>query len=109
MTVFERDLTMFTMALTPFADDGSLDEPAMRQHLQRLVDARNGIYLLSGGAGEGHVLTPVEARRVCELGVEIGQGKVPVYANPRESRTALDVLVYAREAAAAGVDVIQFY
>jgi 4-hydroxy-tetrahydrodipicolinate synthase len=100
---------MFTMALTPFSTDGAVDEAALRAHLQRLVDARNGIYLLSGGAGEGHVLTPSESRRICEIGVEVGGGKVPVYANPRESRTAGDILVYAREAAAAGVDVVQFY
>lgn len=97
------------MALTPFSTDGAVDEPALRAHLQRLINARNGIYLLSGGAGEGHVLTPSESKRICEIGMEVGGGKVPVYANPREGRTAADILVYAREAAVAGVDVVQFY
>src|ERR1700680_2792220 len=100
---------MFTMTLTPWNADGSLDEAGLRVHLQRLVDGNNGIYLLSGGTGEGHVLTPNEARRICEVGVEVAKGKVPLYANPRESRSAADVLAYSREAVAAGVDVVQFY
>lgn len=107
--VIEQDLTMFTMTLTPFNVDRSLDEAALRVHLQRLVDGNNGIYLLSGGTGEGHVLTTQEARRICEVGVDVAKGKVPLYANPRESRSASDILAYAREAVAAGVDVVQFY
>ena len=36
-------------------------------------------------------------------------GKVPTYANPPEARTAAHMLEMMREAAAAGVDVIQIY
>jgi 4-hydroxy-tetrahydrodipicolinate synthase len=107
--MIERDLTMFTMSVTPFHPDGSVDEEALRIHLLRLVDGRNGIYVLSGGTGEGHVLTPRDARQICEIAVEVAKGKVPVYANPRESRSARDVLEYAREAVAAGIDVVQIY
>jgi 4-hydroxy-tetrahydrodipicolinate synthase len=104
-----QSLTMFCMSQTPFQEDGSLDEPALRAHLQRLVEARNGIYLGSGGAGEGHVLTRQELRRVYEIGVEEAKGKVPLYANPRESRSAEAMLEVAREAVAAGVDCVQLY
>ena len=100
---------MFCMSATPFNEDGSVDEDGLRRHLRRLVVARNGIYLGSGGAGEGHVLTLAELRRVYDIGVEEAKGKVPVYANPRESRSAAAMYEVAREAVAAGVDVVQIY
>jgi 4-hydroxy-tetrahydrodipicolinate synthase len=104
-----QDLVMFCMVASPFQADGSLDEDALRAHLRRLVAARNGVYLAGGGAGEGHVLTPAEFRRICEIGVEECKGKVPTYTNPRESRTAEAMYQYAREAVAAGVDAVQLY
>ena len=107
--MIERELTMFTMSVTPFHPDGSVDEGELKVHLQRLIDGNNGIYVLSGGTGEGHVLTPKEARQICEVAVQTAKGKVPVYANPRESRSAADVLVYAKEAVAANIDVVQIY
>lgn len=100
---------MFCMVATPFKDDYSLDEDGLRAHLRRLVAARNGVYLAGGGAGEGHVLTAKEYRRICEIGVEECKGKVPTYTNPRESRSAAAMYEYAREAVAAGVDVVQLY
>jgi 4-hydroxy-tetrahydrodipicolinate synthase len=109
VTNSNRNLTMFCMSQTPFQADGSLDEDGLRAHLQRLVTAGNGIYLGSGGAGEGHVLSVKESRRVYEIGVEEAKGKVPLYANPRESRTAEGMLEVANEAAAAGIDCVQFY
>jgi 4-hydroxy-tetrahydrodipicolinate synthase len=105
----ERRLTMFCMAATPFLESGALDEEGLRAHLRRLVAAGNGIYLGSGGAGEGHSLTVAELRRIYEIGVEEGRSKVPVHANPRESRSAAAMYELAREAAAAGVDMVQLY
>lgn len=102
-------LVMFCMVATPFKADGSLDEGALRSHLSRLVDANNGVYLAGGGAGEGHALSRQELRRICEIGVEMCKGKVPTYCNPREARSAEEHYLYAREAAAAGVDVVQLY
>lgn len=104
-----NELTLFCMAATPFHEDMSLDEPALRAHLRRLVVARNGIYLGSGGAGEGHVLTPRELRRIYEIGVDEAKGKVPIYANPRESRSAALMYEIAKEAVEADVDVVQIY
>jgi 4-hydroxy-tetrahydrodipicolinate synthase len=104
-----QPLTMFCMSATIFNEDGTLDDDGLRKHLQRLVDARNGIYLGSGGAGEGHVLTPKELRQVYEVGVDVAKGKVPLYANPRESRSAAAMYEVAKEAVEAGVDVVQLY
>jgi 4-hydroxy-tetrahydrodipicolinate synthase len=102
-------LTVFCMSATPFAADGSLDLDALRLHLRRIADAGNGVYLGSGGAGEGHVLTPAELRQIYDVGVSECRGRVPVYANPRESRSAAAMYEVAREAVAARVDVVQIY
>ena len=103
------ELEMLCMAATPMHADYAIDEDALRMLLRRLVAAGNGIYLGSGGAGEGHSLSPAELRRVYDIGVEEAKGKVPVYANPRESRTAEAMYEVAREAVEAGVDMVQLY
>ncbi len=101
--------TVFCMAATPFSASGDVDEGALREHLRRMVDANVGVYLGSGGAGEGHALRPAELRRVYEVGVEECRGRVPVHANPPEPRTAASMLELARHAVAANVDVVQLY
>ena len=101
--------TVFCMAATPFTAGGDVDEAALRKHLRRMVDANVGVYLGSGGAGEGHALRADELRRVYEIGVDECRGRVPVHANPPEPRTAAAMLDLARHAVAAGVDVVQLY
>jgi 4-hydroxy-tetrahydrodipicolinate synthase len=100
---------ILAMSATPFHADGSLDEAAIRAHLRRFVDAGVGVYLGSGGAGEGHALHPEELSRLYCIGVEVCRGQVPVHANPPESRTAAEMYAKARRAADAGVDYVQLY
>lgn len=97
------------MSVTPFTADGRIDEAAFEAHLGRMVDAGVGVYLGSGGAGEGHALSRDELRRVYEIGVGVCGGSVPVFANPPEQRTAEAMLELAQLAAAAGVEVVQLY
>lgn len=97
------------MSATPFAADGSVDGPALRQHLRRMAAAGVGVYLGSGGAGEGHALTLDELAQVYEIGVAECKGKVPVYANPPEPRTAYAMARTVAVAVQAGVDVVQVY
>jgi 4-hydroxy-tetrahydrodipicolinate synthase len=96
-------------SITPFSSDGALDEAELRSHLRRLVANGVGIYLASPGSGEGHALTIAETRRVYEIGVDECRHQVPVFANPREGRSAEEVYEIAKEAIAAGVDVVQLY
>lgn len=99
----------FCMSATAFGADGEFDPAVMRAHLSRMVSAGLGVYLGSGGAGEGHALSDAELRRVYEIGVEVCKGKVPVYANPPEQRTAAAMKRLCAIAVAAGVDVVQVY
>jgi 4-hydroxy-tetrahydrodipicolinate synthase len=101
--------TVFSMAATPFTASGEVDEASLRAGLRRMVEAGVGVYLGSGGAGEGHALRPAELRRVYEIGVEECKGRVPVHANPPEPRTGAAMLDLARHAVAANVDVVQLY
>jgi 4-hydroxy-tetrahydrodipicolinate synthase len=99
----------FVISITPFAADGSFDEPGVRRHMRRMAAAGIGLYLGGGGSGEGFVLRRDEARRLLEVGVEELKGKVPVRSMGTEPRTADEMVEYVRLAKAAGVDATQIY
>lgn len=99
----------YCFAGTPFAPDGSLDEAALEAVLQRFVDAGVGVYLASGGGGEGHALSNDELRRLYEVGVRVCRGKVPVHANPPERHTAVRAREQIRIAADAGIEAVHLY
>ena len=100
---------MFSMVVTPMDDQGRLDEAGFRAHLRRQIDAGVGVYLGSGGSGEGHALTIDELAQLYRIGVDECKGKVPVYCNPPESRSANEMLDKSRQAIDAGADLVQFY
>jgi 4-hydroxy-tetrahydrodipicolinate synthase len=101
--------TTFVISLTPFTEDGALDEAALRAHLQRLREAGIGVYLAGSGSGEGYTLTRDERRRVLEVGAEELAGAVPVRAMGVEPRTADEVVELAEDALGAGVEATQVY
>jgi 4-hydroxy-tetrahydrodipicolinate synthase len=102
-------ITLLCRNATSFSRSGELDDEAFRQSLQRFVDAKLGVYLASGGSGEGHSLTWDELRRVYRIGVEVCKGKVQVNSNFPEQHTAVASLAHAQLAAEAGVDVVNIY
>ena len=104
-----RHHSTFVISLTPFTEDGALDEGTLRAHLQRLRDSGIGVYLAGSGSGEGYTLTRDERRRVLEVGAEELAGSVPVRAMGVEPRTATEVVQLAEDAVAAGVDATQVY
>src|SRR5512139_4210041 len=73
---------MFSMVVTPMDERGQLDEAGIRAHLQRQIDAGVGVYLGSGGSGEGHALSIDELGQLYRIGVDECKCKVPVYCNP---------------------------
>ena len=100
---------MFSMVVTPMDDRGRIDEAGVRAHLRRQIDAGVGVYLGSGGSGEGHALSIDELAQLYRIGVDECKGKVPVYCNPPESRSANEMLDKSRQAIDAGADLVQFY
>jgi 4-hydroxy-tetrahydrodipicolinate synthase len=69
-----------TALVTPFTQDGSIDEGAVRRLARRQVEA--GVHFVSpcGTTGEAPTLTHSEKLRVVELVVEEVAGRVPVLA-----------------------------
>lgn len=94
---------------TTFTRTGELDDDALRASLRRYVDAEIAVYLASGGSGEANALTIDELRRVYTIGVEVFQGKLPIYANIPEVKNAQEAIDLSRLAIAANVDVVNFY
>jgi 4-hydroxy-tetrahydrodipicolinate synthase len=94
-----------TAMVTPFRHDGSLDEPTLRNLIQRQIDAGVDFLVPCGTTGESPTLTHEEHLRVVELTVELARGRVPVLAGAGGYNTA-EVIALARELASIGVDGI---
>jgi 4-hydroxy-tetrahydrodipicolinate synthase len=92
-----------TAMVTPFHGDGSLDEPTLRNLIQRQMGAGIDFLVPCGTTGESPTLTHEEHLRVVEITVELAQGRVPVLAGAGGYNTA-EVIALARELAAIGAD-----
>lgn len=81
---------------TPFAADGSVDQPAFRANLQRLEPIVSGVFL-GGTTGEFLALTPSEHAVLVEecLGV-FGPGRVVVHVGAGSTRQSLELTAGAR-------------
>ena len=78
----------YVISITPFTQQGALDEDGLRRHLNRLADAGIGVYVVGSGSGEGYSLTPDETERIMAIAaagvdavhiysIEPGHGYVP--------------------------------
>ncbi len=92
-----------TALITPFQDDLTLDEKAMRALVKRQLDAGIDFLVPCGTTGESPTLTHEEHLRVVEITLEEAKGKVPVVAGAGGYNTA-EVLRLAKELQAMGVD-----
>src|SRR5215467_12502848 len=92
-----------TALVTPFRQDLSLDEAALRRLVKRQIDL--GIHFLvpCGTTGENPTLQRAEHLRVVEITLEEAKGKVPVVAGCGGYNTS-EVVELARELHHMGVD-----
>jgi 4-hydroxy-tetrahydrodipicolinate synthase len=97
------------ISITPFAEDGSFDEPAVRAHFRRLAASGIGVYVGGGGSGEGYALSMDEQRRLLEIAVEELQGKVPTRAMGCEPRNAAELIGFIEMVGEVGVEATQVY
>ncbi|MFC3712881.1 dihydrodipicolinate synthase family protein [Sphingoaurantiacus capsulatus] len=100
---------VFTISITPFTEDGQIDEGRFRRHLRKLGDAGMGVYVGGGGSGEGYTLSAEETRRVLDIAVDELKGRAPIRAMGIEPRTAEQMVAFLETAKAAGVDAAQIY
>ena len=94
-----------TALITPFMQDGSLDEAAVKRLARRQIDG--GVHFLSpcGTTGEAPTLTHRDKLRIVELVVEEANGKVPVLAGAGGYDTR-EVIELARDMERVGADGI---
>ncbi|MDX2150602.1 MAG: 4-hydroxy-tetrahydrodipicolinate synthase [Bryobacteraceae bacterium] len=92
-----------TALVTPFRQDGSLDESTLRRLVRRQIEAGIDFLVPCGTTGENPTLTRAEHLRVVQVTVEEAAGKTPVLAGAGGYHTA-EVIELAREVEALGVD-----
>lgn len=75
--------------VTPFREDGEIDEPALRAETRYLVETA-GVHGLAvcGSTGEGHTLSTDETRRVTAVVAEESRGRVPLITGIIANSTA---------------------
>jgi 4-hydroxy-tetrahydrodipicolinate synthase len=97
--------------LTPFDDDGNVDLPALREHVEFVIEGGVHGIMPCGTTGETALLEPDEVIAVVDGVVEAAAGRVPVVAHVgRPSTVATARLIEAAIAAgAAGVSAIVPY
>ncbi len=95
-----------TALVTPFHQDGSLDETALRNLVAWQIESGIDFLIPCGTTGETPTLTHDEWLRVIEITVEVAEGRVPIVAGATSNSTH-DAVEKAKEVAARpGVDVI---
>lgn len=91
-----------TALVTPFRQDGSLDEATLRALVKRQIDAGIDFLCPCGTTGESPTLTHKEHLRVVEITVEESRGRVPVLAGAGGYNTA-EVIALVAELKSIGV------
>ena len=102
---------VIALSVTPFTDDGEIDEEALRENIRYLIEAGADVLVPNGSCGECYALTIEEQKRVIKIAVDEANGKVPVYAGASHSGTkvAIELSKYAEDVGADGVQIIPPY
>jgi 4-hydroxy-tetrahydrodipicolinate synthase len=94
--------------VTPFQENGDLDEQALRDLTHFLVDHGVDSLFPAGSTGEGWALSSAERRRVFEIVIEEAKGRVPVYGGTGaiSTRIAIELTLMAEEVGCDAVVMI---
>ena len=104
-----KKLGVIVISITPFDEQGRLDENALRLHLRRLRDAGVYVYIAGSGSGEGSALSFDERDRVFAIAVEELKGKVPVRAMGCEPHLVGEMVDFLRHAEQRKLDAAQIF
>src|SRR5499425_871879 len=95
-----------TALVTPFSQDGAIDEAALRNLVSWQVDSGVDFLIPCGTTGETPTLSHDEWLRVIDLTIEVAAGRVPIVAGATSNSTQ-DAVEKAKEVATRpGVDAI---
>ncbi len=108
MSKAERLQGILPALVTPFTDDGSIDEAALRSLVSRLVAAGVGGLVPCGSTGEFTTLSTEERKRVTEVVASQAAGAVPVVPQTGALTTneTVELSKHAEGAGAAAVMVV---
>lgn len=97
--------------ITPFAEDGLVDEDAFARHVERMISSGSHGLVPVGTTGESPTLSHDEHKRVVEICIEVTGGRVPVVAGAGSNNTAeaIELAVHAEQAGADAVLVVTPY
>lgn len=94
-----------TALVTPFRDDGSLDEAALQRFVDWQIEQGINFLVPCGTTGENPALTHEEHLRVVEITIRRANGRVPVLAGAGSNATpkAVELALTAIDLGAEGV------
>src|SRR5688572_22358251 len=100
-----------TALITPFHEDGSLDEAAFEKFVDWQITEGVNFLVPCGTTGENPTLSADEHRRVVELTVKTSNGRVPVLAGAGSNATprAVELALQAVDLGADGILTITPY
>jgi len=91
---------------TPFTEDGeSVDETALKNHIDSMLEAGVHIILVCGGTGEFAYLRPEERRRIAEIASKHIDGRVGFMVQTSAVNTA-DAIEFSKHAEREGADCL---
>jgi 4-hydroxy-tetrahydrodipicolinate synthase len=94
--------------VTPFGDDGTLDETSFRSHLEQLAESGLSSIVVCAETGEGPHLHQDERTRILRFAVDAVGDRIPVLTGLIASFTA-EAAERAREAEGAGAVGLQLF
>jgi 4-hydroxy-tetrahydrodipicolinate synthase len=95
-----------TALVTPFHQDGALDEPALRNLISWQIESGIDFLVPCGTTGETPTLTHDEWLRVIDVTIEVAAGRVPIVAGASSNSTHDAVAKVQELASRPGVDAI---
>jgi len=95
-----------TALVTPFKQDGSIDEPALRDLVRWQVESGIDFLVPCGTTGETPTLSHDEWLRVVDLTIEAAEGRVPIMAGATSNDTREAVAKAKEISSRAGVDYV---
>jgi 4-hydroxy-tetrahydrodipicolinate synthase len=101
--IAERLRGSLTALVTPFGEDGGVDEAALRALVDWQIEEGAAGLVPVGTTGESPTLSHAEHERVVEVVVEQAAGRVPVIAGAGSNSTE-EAVGLARHAASVGAD-----
>ncbi len=95
----------YTATITPFMENGEVDEKAFRDFLDWQIDEGTNGLVPVGTTGESPTLSHDEHKNIVEICVDQVRGRVPVIAGAGSNNT-VEAIDFAKHAQSSGADAV---